>query len=158
MGVVTRSTISTGGKMDWQLAARQPHIGYGTTFGVGHIGVTQTQLHATEAGFPLQRYELALLIQPGFVTRSQCRSIRSLTGSFFPRPNNFHRYTRILARNGYYLGLVLLMIVPLLKYLVQGFFFLFLVVDVMMIVASPGGRRLADYLAGTQVVPMSESV
>ena len=63
-----------------------------------------------------------------------------------------------LARNGYYLGLVLLMIVPLLKYLVQGFFFLFLVVDVMMIVASPGGRRLGDYLAGTQVVPMSESV
>ncbi len=63
-----------------------------------------------------------------------------------------------LVRNGYYLGLVLVMFVPLLKFVAEVFFFLFLVIDVMMIVASPGGRRLGDYLAGTQVVPVAESV
>jgi uncharacterized RDD family membrane protein YckC len=58
-----------------------------------------------------------------------------------------------ILRNSYYLGLPLVAMIPLAGGPVASFFFMtFVVMDVMMILANPRGRRLGDFLAGTQVV------
>jgi uncharacterized RDD family membrane protein YckC len=58
-----------------------------------------------------------------------------------------------ILRNSYYLGLPLVAMVPLAGGPVASFFFMtFVAMDVMMILANPRGRRLGDFLAGTQVV------
>lgn len=57
-----------------------------------------------------------------------------------------------LLRNGYYLGLLLLMVLPWVDAPVLFFFKLFIALDILMILSSPQGRRLGDLLAGTQVV------
>ncbi len=61
---------------------------------------------------------------------------------------------RGLVRNVYYLALALLAVIlpPGLDILPWVLFLLFIGLDVMMIVASPKGRRLGDVLAGTQVI------
>ena len=56
-------------------------------------------------------------------------------------------------RNSYYLGLALIGMIPWIGGPVASFFFMmFIVLDIMMILANPRGRRLGDFLAGTQVV------
>ncbi|MEM1207256.1 MAG: RDD family protein [Acidobacteriota bacterium] len=60
-----------------------------------------------------------------------------------------------LTRNSYYLVLIFLMIVPLAKIAVEGFFLMLVAIDTMMVIASDRGRRLGDFLAGTQVVPVA---
>lgn len=60
--------------------------------------------------------------------------------------------TQALTRNGYYLGLLLLALLPLVDWITSPFFTLFVALDVIMIMANPKGRRLGDFLAGTQVV------
>ncbi len=63
--------------------------------------------------------------------------------------------TRGLLRNSYYLGLLLLaalLPLPLIDGLTWLFFLMFVGIDVLMILASPVGRRLGDLIAGTQVV------
>lgn len=57
-----------------------------------------------------------------------------------------------LLRNGYYLVLLVFLVVPVVGLLASFLFMLFISLDVMMILASPRGRRLGDLLAGTQVV------
>jgi uncharacterized RDD family membrane protein YckC len=58
-----------------------------------------------------------------------------------------------LFRNSYYLGLlVLATILPWFTWLYFFAFTAFVMLDVLMILASPQGRRLGDMLAGTQVV------
>ncbi|HYO14742.1 MAG TPA: RDD family protein [Thermoanaerobaculia bacterium] len=60
-----------------------------------------------------------------------------------------------VARNSYYLGLLLLAIInpiPMLDFLPLFLSLFFMFLDVTMILTSPQGRRLGDILAGTQVV------
>lgn len=57
-----------------------------------------------------------------------------------------------LIRNGYYLGLLTLMVLPWVDMPVMFFFKLFIALDILMILSSPKGRRLGDILAGTQVI------
>lgn len=58
-----------------------------------------------------------------------------------------------LLRNGYYLALLLIgAFLPWIDVLSSLFFTTFIILDVLMIMASRHGRRLGDYLAGTQVV------
>jgi uncharacterized RDD family membrane protein YckC len=58
-----------------------------------------------------------------------------------------------LIRNGYYLVLLALSAaLPWIDWITSILFMLFVILDVMMILASPKGRRLGDLLAGTQVV------
>jgi len=63
--------------------------------------------------------------------------------------------SQALLRNSYYLVLVTLMLVPIVKFVFEGFFFVLMITDAMMVIASPTGRRLGDHLAGTQVVQVS---
>jgi uncharacterized RDD family membrane protein YckC len=60
--------------------------------------------------------------------------------------------TQALVRNSYYLGLLLLALLPWIDLVTSPLFTLFIVIDVLMILANPKGRRLGDFLAGTQVV------
>ncbi len=61
--------------------------------------------------------------------------------------------SQALFRNSYYLGLLLLAtILPWFSWLFSIFFTAFVALDVLMILASPQGRRLGDMLADTQVV------
>lgn len=57
-----------------------------------------------------------------------------------------------LIRNGYYLGLLLLMVLPWTDLPVMFFLKLFIAIDILMILSNPKGRRLGDLLANTQVV------
>ncbi len=57
-----------------------------------------------------------------------------------------------LLRNIYYLTLVVFLPLPLLNVLCFSIFALLIFIDLLMILASPEGRRLGDLLAGTQVV------
>jgi uncharacterized RDD family membrane protein YckC len=57
-----------------------------------------------------------------------------------------------LIRNGYYLGLLVLTVFPFIDIPVLFFFKLFIILDILMILSSPTGRRLGDLLASTQVV------
>lgn len=59
-----------------------------------------------------------------------------------------------LLRNGYFILLLLLMVLPGGEFFGALFFPLLILMDVLMIIASPDGRRLGDLLAGTQVVPV----
>jgi uncharacterized RDD family membrane protein YckC len=76
---------------------------------------------------------------------SQMRVVDSRTGR---SPSN----TQALLRNSYYGLLAVLMFLPWIDWLLLALFMLFIWFDVMMILASPRGRRLGDLLAGTQVV------
>lgn len=62
-------------------------------------------------------------------------------------------------RNSYYLGLTLLMMLPVivLDGLAATLFGLCVVIDVLMIIATEDGRRLGDRLAGTQVVHQAKA-
>ncbi len=62
-----------------------------------------------------------------------------------------------LLRNSYYLALVFLMLIPVVKYPIAGLFFTVLVLDTLMVIASPTGRRIGDHLAGTQVVSVANA-
>lgn len=76
---------------------------------------------------------------------SRMRVVNQRTGQ--PASN-----VQALLRNGYYLGLLLLMVLPWVDAPLVFFFKLFIVLDILMILSSPQGRRLGDLLAGTQVV------
>jgi len=58
-------------------------------------------------------------------------------------------------RNSYYLVLVALMLIPIVKFLFTFLFVAFVVMDTLMVLTSPVGRRFGDIIAGTQVVPMA---
>lgn len=60
--------------------------------------------------------------------------------------------TQALVRNSYYLGLLLLALLPMVDLVTSPLFTFFIAVDVLMILANPKGRRLGDFLASTQVV------
>lgn len=61
--------------------------------------------------------------------------------------------TQAVFRNSYYLGLSVIAMIPWIGGPVASFFFMmFIAIDIMMILANPRGRRLGDFLAGTQVV------
>jgi len=61
--------------------------------------------------------------------------------------------TQALLRNSYYLVLpIIAAFIPYLDTVTSILFMFFVGLDVMMILASPQGRRLGDLLAGTQVV------
>ena len=55
-------------------------------------------------------------------------------------------------RNSYYIILLALMMLPAVEFLLIWVFKMLVFLDVLMILASPHGRRLGDFLAGTQVV------
>jgi uncharacterized RDD family membrane protein YckC len=58
-----------------------------------------------------------------------------------------------LLRNSYYFGLPLLAaFLPFFDLLSSPLFMMFVTLDIMMILANHQGRRLGDFLAGTQVV------
>jgi uncharacterized RDD family membrane protein YckC len=77
---------------------------------------------------------------------SQMRVVNASTGQ---APSN----AKAIFRNSYYLGLPLIAMIPYLGGpLALIFFMMFASIDIMMILASPRGRRLGDFLAGTQVV------
>lgn len=58
-----------------------------------------------------------------------------------------------LLRNGYYLALLLLSaFIPWIDVITFPLFLTFVFLDLMMILASPQGRRLGDLIAATQVV------
>jgi len=58
-----------------------------------------------------------------------------------------------LLRNGYYLALLLIgALLPWIDIISSFFFTMFIILDVLMIMANRRGRRLGDFLAGTQVV------
>lgn len=61
--------------------------------------------------------------------------------------------TQAIVRNSYYLVLpIIATFIPLLDTVTSIFFMLFIGLDIMMVMASPKGRRLGDLLARTQVV------
>jgi uncharacterized RDD family membrane protein YckC len=60
--------------------------------------------------------------------------------------------TQALLRNSYYLGLLLIAILPFVDLATSPTFTLLVFVDMVMIIANPKGRRLGDFLASTQVV------
>ncbi len=62
-----------------------------------------------------------------------------------------------VVRNSYYLGLLVLMFIPMIKFIFSTLFAMMVFIDVMMIVANPSGRRFGDILGGTQVVPEARS-
>jgi uncharacterized RDD family membrane protein YckC len=77
---------------------------------------------------------------------SQMRVVEASTGK---APSN----AKALFRNSYYLALPLIAMFPYFGGPIALFFFMmFASIDIMMILASPRGRRLGDFLAGTQVV------
>lgn len=61
-----------------------------------------------------------------------------------------------LLRNGYYLFFMLLgTFLPWFDWVFSTLFMMFIVLDVLMILVNPQGRRLGDFLAGTQVIEAS---
>jgi uncharacterized RDD family membrane protein YckC len=61
--------------------------------------------------------------------------------------------TQAFVRNSYYLALSFVAIFSWMGvFVVLFFFWMFIALDIMMILANPRGRRLGDLLAGTQVV------
>lgn len=62
-----------------------------------------------------------------------------------------------LLRNSYYLTLIFLMIVPYLKFAFEGIFLTLIIIDTLIVISSPTGRRIGDYMAGTQVVPVARN-
>lgn len=61
--------------------------------------------------------------------------------------------TQALLRNSYYFGLPFLAaFIPLFDLVSSPLFMMFIMLDIMMILANHQGRRLGDFLAGTQVV------
>jgi len=73
------------------------------------------------------------------------RVVHSQTG--LPASN-----AQALLRNSYYLALLLIAILPLVDLATSPMFTLFVFVDMVMIIANPKGRRIGDFLAGTQVI------
>jgi uncharacterized RDD family membrane protein YckC len=57
-----------------------------------------------------------------------------------------------LGRNSYYCGLLLVAALPLIDVATSPLFASFVVLDVIAIISNPKGRRLGDFIAGTQVV------
>lgn len=55
-------------------------------------------------------------------------------------------------RNSYYIVLLPVALVPVYGVVFWPIFLFFVAVDIIVLVASPQGRRLGDFLAGTQVV------
>ncbi len=61
---------------------------------------------------------------------------------------------RLVLRNSYYLVLCLLSALPILEWATLGLVGLVMVVDLLIMVATPDNRRIGDFLANTQVVPV----
>jgi uncharacterized RDD family membrane protein YckC len=57
-----------------------------------------------------------------------------------------------LGRNSYYCGLLLVAAFPLIDMATSPMFALFSALDVIAIISNPKGRRLGDFVAGTQIV------
>lgn len=57
-----------------------------------------------------------------------------------------------LGRNSYYIVLLLLMALPGVEFFGVWPFKMLVAIDALMILVNPAGRRLGDFLAGTQVV------
>jgi uncharacterized RDD family membrane protein YckC len=64
---------------------------------------------------------------------------------------------RCFLRNSYYIALLVVAALPLIDFAPWGIFALFMMLDAMMIAASPEGLRLGDLLAGTQVVSIKRA-
>ncbi len=63
-------------------------------------------------------------------------------------PSNIQAFLR----NSYYIGLLLLAVIPAIDCIFASLFMLFITLDITMILASHQGRRLGDLLASTQVI------
>lgn len=59
---------------------------------------------------------------------------------------------KAVLRNSYYLILLLAMNLPYVEFVAPFFFFAMMFIDILMIMASPKGRRIGDLMANTQVV------
>lgn len=57
-----------------------------------------------------------------------------------------------LARNSYFIVLLLVMAFPAVEYFAAVPFKMLVVIDGLLVMVNPAGRRLGDFLAGTQVV------
>lgn len=57
-----------------------------------------------------------------------------------------------LMRNSYYLALLLVMAFPAVELLAVWPFKMLIAIDVLLVLVNPAGRRLGDFIAGTQVV------
>lgn len=57
-----------------------------------------------------------------------------------------------LGRNSYYLVLLLVMALPGFEFLAVWPFKMLVAIDVLLVLVNPAGRRLGDFIAGTQVV------
>lgn len=65
-------------------------------------------------------------------------------------------WKQALARNSYFVVLILLSAIPVVEWANMGLVALVMVVDVIVMLANPDGRRLGDMIAGTQVVPVDK--
>lgn len=57
-----------------------------------------------------------------------------------------------LVRNGYFIVLLLIMAIPLAEFIATVPFKMLVVIDGLLVLVNPAGRRLGDFLAGTQVI------
>ena len=61
---------------------------------------------------------------------------------------------RLVARNSYYLVLCLLSAIPMVEWATLSLVCLVMLVDLVVMVATPDSRRIGDFIANTQVVPV----
>lgn len=57
-----------------------------------------------------------------------------------------------LARNSYFIVLLLVMAVPVVEFIAPLPFKMLVAIDGLLVLVNPAGRRLGDFLAGTQVI------
>ena len=64
---------------------------------------------------------------------------------------------RLLLRNSYYLVLCLLSAIPIIEWATLSLVVFVMFVDLIVMVATPDNRRIGDFLANTQVVPVESN-
>ena len=64
---------------------------------------------------------------------------------------------QLLLRNSYYLVLCLLSAIPLIEWATLSLVVFVMFVDLIVMVATPDNRRIGDFLANTQVVPVESN-
>lgn len=78
------------------------------------------------------------------------RVVDRTTGEIPPRG-------RMVVRNSYYLVLCLLSAIPMFEWATLALVGGVMLVDLIVMVATPDSRRIGDFIANTQVVPVKEN-
>lgn len=78
---------------------------------------------------------------------TRTRVVDKITGEM-PSPD------RLILRNSYYLVLCLCSAIPFVEWATLSIVAIVMMVDLLVMISSPDNRRIGDFIAGTQVVPI----